>query len=169
MSVPGDELPQCWAGVGERARADKATVRLCDTGRLVRIHPRQAPGGRSTDLTDVPTGKSGYVLRDLVLLINIAAGQGQASVFMPPRSSTTPSRGRRCAPSPPAGVWCVAMAPTPFRRHAAGHSDLILGPVGADNDYRRPPCPVSGRPSHFRSPPPHDRRPLLPTTPPRRP
>ena len=70
-SVPGSYL-----GRDLDARADRALVRLYDSGRLVRIHPRQEPGGRSTDPADIPTGKAGYALRDLDLLIATAAGHG---------------------------------------------------------------------------------------------
>ena len=70
-SVPGDYL-----GRDLDARADHALVKLYDSGRLVRIHPRQAPGGRSTDPADIPTGKAGYALRDLDLLVATAASHG---------------------------------------------------------------------------------------------
>ena len=70
-SVPGDYL-----GRDLDARADRALVKLYDSGRLVRIHPRQEPGGRSTDPADIPTGKAGYALRDLDLLVATAASRG---------------------------------------------------------------------------------------------
>ena len=70
-SVPGSYL-----GRDLDARADRALVKLYDSGRLVRIHPRQEPGGRSTDPADIPTGKAGYALRDLDLLVATAAGHG---------------------------------------------------------------------------------------------
>ena len=70
-SVPGSYL-----GRDLDARADRALVRLYDSGRLVRIHPRQEPGGRSTDPADIPTGKAGYALLDLDLLVATAASRG---------------------------------------------------------------------------------------------
>ena len=70
-SVPGSYL-----GRDLDARADRALVKLYDSGRLVRIHPCQEPGGRSTDPADIPTGKAGYALRDLDLLVATAAGHG---------------------------------------------------------------------------------------------
>ena len=70
-SVPGDYL-----GRNLDARADRALVKLYDSGRLVRIHPRQEPGGRYTDPADIPTGKAGYALLDLDLLVATAASRG---------------------------------------------------------------------------------------------
>ncbi|WP_199183926.1 hypothetical protein [Cryobacterium sp. Y57] len=70
-SVPGSYL-----GRDHDARADRALVKLYDSGKLVRIHPRQEPGGRSTDPADIPTGKARYALRDLDLLVATAAGHG---------------------------------------------------------------------------------------------
>ena len=58
------------------ARADRTLLRHYDSGRLVRIHPRQEPGGQSTDPVDIPTGKAGYALRDLDLLVATAASHG---------------------------------------------------------------------------------------------
>jgi len=64
------------------ARADSTLVRLYSTagagaGRLVKTHPRQPPGGRSTDREDLPEHKAGYALRDLSRLIVICAGHGE--------------------------------------------------------------------------------------------
>ncbi len=46
-------------------------------GRLVTTHPRQPPGGRSTDRDDLPEHKAGYALRDLTKLIAVCAGHGE--------------------------------------------------------------------------------------------
>lgn len=64
------------------ARADSALVKLYSTGgtgagRLVKTHPRQPPGGRSTDREDLPEHKAGYALRDLTRLIATCAGHGE--------------------------------------------------------------------------------------------
>ncbi len=63
-SVPG-------ALIGRRVdvRADR---------QLVKTHPRQAPGGRSTDADDLPSDRSVYALRDLKRLQAMAADHGSA-------------------------------------------------------------------------------------------
>lgn len=58
------------------ARADSQLVKLYLQGRLVKTHPRQPPGGRSTDPADLPQEKAGYALRDLSRLIAAAASHG---------------------------------------------------------------------------------------------
>ena len=45
---------------------------------LVKIHPRQAPGGRITDPEDLPAEKSAYAIRDLDHLRRLAAAEGKA-------------------------------------------------------------------------------------------
>jgi hypothetical protein len=72
------------------ARADSQLVKLYSTGRwsgsadgsatsgtLVKTHPRQPAGGRSTDRDDLLEHKSGYALRDLSRLIAACAGHGE--------------------------------------------------------------------------------------------
>ncbi len=72
-SVPGNLI-----GKHLDARADKDLVKLFFRGQLVKVHPRQAPGGRSTDANDLPEGTEVYALRDLERLKNMAAVQGAA-------------------------------------------------------------------------------------------
>jgi len=48
-----------------RVRVDKTTVRIYFGTELVKMHPRQAPGGRSTDVNDYPTGKAAYAMRSV--------------------------------------------------------------------------------------------------------
>ena len=72
-SVPGGYL-----GHQLDVRADRELVKLYYRGRLVKTHPRQAPGGRSTDRDDLPAEKSGYALRDLTRLISTCAGHGSS-------------------------------------------------------------------------------------------
>ena len=45
---------------------------------LIKIHPRQAPGGRITDAEDLPAHKTAYAMRDLDHLRRLAAGHGPA-------------------------------------------------------------------------------------------
>lgn len=59
-SVPGD-----WIGAHLDARADSGLVKLFHRGRLIKTHPRQPPGGRSTDAGDLPAERVGYAMRDL--------------------------------------------------------------------------------------------------------
>jgi len=75
-------LPEQHLGQYLEARADSALVKLYSTGgagagRLVKTHPRQPPGGRSTDRADLPEHKAGYALRDLTRLIALCAGHGE--------------------------------------------------------------------------------------------
>jgi transposase len=73
-------VPEQWIGQHLDARADSDLVKLYSTGsgagRLVKTHPRQPPGGRSTDRSDLPDHKAGYAMRDLTQLITTCAGHG---------------------------------------------------------------------------------------------
>ncbi len=70
-SVPGHLI-----GSHLDARADSQLVRLHHGGKLVKTHPKQPPGGRSTDVEDLPAERSGYAMRDLDRLKATAAGHG---------------------------------------------------------------------------------------------
>lgn len=72
-SVPGGLI-----GQRVEVRADRALVRVFHRGQLVKVHPRQAPGGRCTDAEDLPAHKSVYAMRDLARLQAMAAGHGEA-------------------------------------------------------------------------------------------
>jgi transposase len=73
-------VPEGYLGRHLDARADSQLVKLYATGagggRLVKTHPRQPPGGRSTDRDDLPEHKAGYALRDLDRLVAACAGHG---------------------------------------------------------------------------------------------
>jgi hypothetical protein len=58
-------VPTDWIGAQLDARADSELVKLFHHGRLIKTHPRQPPGGRSTDPGDLPTERVGYAMRDL--------------------------------------------------------------------------------------------------------
>lgn len=64
--------------IGQRleVRADSALVKLFHHGRLVKVHPRQRPGGRWTDPADLPTQTAGYAMRDLDALLRGARRHG---------------------------------------------------------------------------------------------
>ena len=51
-------------------------MKLFHRGQLVKTHPRQAPGHRSTDPADLPAEKTAYELRDLPRLITTAPAHG---------------------------------------------------------------------------------------------
>ncbi len=72
-SVPGNLI-----GARVEARADRHLVRLFHRGQLVKVHPRQRPGGRSTDPADLPSDKAIYAMRDLERLRRMAADHGEA-------------------------------------------------------------------------------------------
>jgi transposase len=77
-------VPEAHLGRHLEARADSELVKLYTTGgragagagRLVKTHPRQPPGGRSTDPADLPEHKASYAMRDLTRLIAACAGHG---------------------------------------------------------------------------------------------
>ena len=72
-SVPGNLI-----GHHLDARADRQLVKLFFRGQLVKVHPRQPPGGRSTDAADLPEHKSVYAMRDLARLQRMAADHGDS-------------------------------------------------------------------------------------------
>jgi transposase len=72
-SVPGRLI-----GARVDVRADRSVVRIFYRGSLVKVHPRQDPGRRSTDPEDLPAEKTVYAMRDLTRLQSMAAGHGPA-------------------------------------------------------------------------------------------
>jgi transposase len=72
-SVPGNLL-----GARVQVRADRKLVRIFHRSQLVKVHPRQRPGGRSTDPADLPAERTTYALRDVAHLQRLAAGHGEA-------------------------------------------------------------------------------------------
>ena len=71
-SVPGGRV-----GQHVDVRADSRLVRISQHGQLLREHPRQPPGGRSTYPEDLPEHKRAYALRDIEYLKRQAAAQGE--------------------------------------------------------------------------------------------
>ena len=72
-SVPGALI-----GARVEVRADRVLVRIFHRGQLVKVHPRQQPGRRSTDPDDLPAAKTVYAMRDLDRLGRMAAEHGPA-------------------------------------------------------------------------------------------
>jgi hypothetical protein len=70
--------PKEYLGRHLDARADTALVRLYHRGALVKVHPRQEPGRRSTDPADLPAEKTTYAMRDVASLAAAARGHGDA-------------------------------------------------------------------------------------------
>lgn len=68
--------PKVYIGQHLDVRADSALVKLFCRGQLVKVHPRQRPGGRVTDPEDLPEHKAGYALRDLDRLVATAREHG---------------------------------------------------------------------------------------------
>jgi hypothetical protein len=74
-------VPEHLLGAYLDARADRQLVRFYATGpggggKLVKTHPRQPPGGRSTDRADLSADKAGYAMRDLSRLVAACAAHG---------------------------------------------------------------------------------------------
>ena len=65
-------------GARVEVRADRSLVRIFHRGQLIKVHPRQAPGRRSTDPDDLPSTKMTYAMRDLDRLRGRAAEHGPA-------------------------------------------------------------------------------------------
>lgn len=61
-----------------RARADSQLVRIYWGTELVKTHPRQPPGGHSTDPNDYPREKTAYAMRDVDFLRREAVKHGEA-------------------------------------------------------------------------------------------
>ncbi len=72
-SIPGNLI-----GAQVDVRADRALVRVTYRGQVVKVHPRQGPGGRVTDPADLPADRTAYAMRDLDHLRRLAAGHGPA-------------------------------------------------------------------------------------------
>jgi len=69
-------VPHHLVGRTMRARLDSATLKLYLKGELVKVHPRQPPGARITDLADMPKGTEIYATRDIERLGAMAADHG---------------------------------------------------------------------------------------------
>lgn len=64
--------------VGEKVtvRGDRGLVRIYHRGEVIKTHPRQKPGHRSTDYNDYPAELTPYALRDPKRLIKTAGKHG---------------------------------------------------------------------------------------------
>jgi transposase len=71
-------LPTRLIGKRLRSRADSQLVRFYDAGVLVKTHPRQPRGGRSTDPSDFPEDRRPYAMRDVTFLHEQACKHGES-------------------------------------------------------------------------------------------
>jgi transposase len=71
-------VPYALIGQQVTVRADDALVKVYHRGQLVKVHPRQPAGGRSSDAADFPPGTDVYARRDVERLAAMAAARGEA-------------------------------------------------------------------------------------------
>jgi transposase len=70
-------VPSVFTGQRVKARRDATTLKVYCKGELVKVHPRVAPGKRSTDVSDYPDGAAAYATRDVAALTAMAAHHGR--------------------------------------------------------------------------------------------
>lgn len=71
-------VPYKLAGQQVSVRADGTLVKIYHRSAVIRTHPQQPPGGRSTETSDYPPGTDVYARRDVDKLANRAAARGEA-------------------------------------------------------------------------------------------
>jgi len=71
-------VPTRYIGQAVDVRGDRRLVRIYHRGELLKVHPVQAPGGRSTDYTDYPAERTPYALRAPDYCIRQAQALGPA-------------------------------------------------------------------------------------------
>jgi hypothetical protein len=71
-------VPHEYLGREVTVRGDRALVRIYRRGELIKTHPTQPPGGRSTDYNDYPQEQTAYALRDPQRIIRRARARGQS-------------------------------------------------------------------------------------------
>lgn len=69
--------PTRYIGQQLDVRVDRTSVRLYRGSELVKVHPRVAPGKRSTDPSDYPVGKADHALRSVDAIRARACERGQ--------------------------------------------------------------------------------------------
>ncbi len=69
-------VPTAYVGQKVHVRADRQLVKISLRGQLIKTHPRQEPGGRSTDSKDYPEEKAIYATRDTASLLELARKAG---------------------------------------------------------------------------------------------
>ena len=71
-------VPHALIGQKVTVRADDALVKVYHRGQVIKTHPRQQPGGRSSDSADFPEGTDIYARRDIARLAGMAASRGSS-------------------------------------------------------------------------------------------
>ncbi|MGH3228136.1 MAG: Mu transposase domain-containing protein, partial [Streptosporangiaceae bacterium] len=71
-------VPWRLAGQQVSVRADGTLVKIYHRSQVIKTHPQQRPGGRSSDPGDFPEGTDIYARRDVDKLARMAAAHGQA-------------------------------------------------------------------------------------------
>lgn len=69
-------VPTAYIGEEVLVRVDRDLVRVYHKGQLIKTHPRQPPGGRSTDPADYPEEVAVYATRDAPTLVDKARRTG---------------------------------------------------------------------------------------------
>lgn len=69
-------VPTKYIGQRVTVRGDSRLVRIYHNGQVIKTHPRQKPGHRSTDYDDYPAELTDYTLRDPKRLIRKAESKG---------------------------------------------------------------------------------------------
>ncbi len=83
-------VPYRLAGQQVTVRADGTLVKICHRGQVIRTHPQQPAGGRSSDPADFPPGTDVYARRDVDKLARMAAARGEAIGIYAARILDTP-------------------------------------------------------------------------------
>ncbi len=146
-SVPSISTATRWCAPPRRQDERSRSTPRTD---LIKMHPRQRPGGRSTDPGDYPSGKADYALRSVDAL---TAGARLATRV--PTSASTPSgcsadrcRGRVCAPRMRSCAFATstAMAASKPSARALGRWRSTSSTSRASRACSRPPPPSPPRP-----------------------
>jgi hypothetical protein len=83
-------VPYRLAGQQVTVRADGSLVKIYHRGQVIRTHPQQPAGGRSSDVADFPPGTDVYARRDVDKLARMAAARGEAIGIYAARILDTP-------------------------------------------------------------------------------
>ena len=102
----------CPPGTKVEVRGDRKLVKLYRNGELIKVHPRQARGGRSTDPDDYPKELSLYTLRSPDRLRQLSADLGPSVGEFADRLRGGPLPSRPHCPD----ASLFPEAPSPFTR-----------------------------------------------------
>ncbi len=133
-------VPYALIGQQVTVRADDALVKVYHRGQVVKVHPRQPAGGRSSDAADFPPGTDVYARRDVDRL----AEDGRR-----PRRGDRRLRGEDPGHRPALDEDAGRLRPhrpLPHLRERAGRAGL-RGGAGAGRD-QRPEDPVDRGEGH---------------------